>query len=186
MFDWLGEALGAIASGGLTGLIGAAVTTWGELANAKELHRHEEAKRDQDIRLAEIESKGDLAVARTEGEAAVGVAEANALAASYGHDKATYATGELTVGQRWLMVLVDFARGMVRPGATLYFTGLATYLTVFAVDLMHRINPDKAAEIALQLVPQIVRVILYLTVAILLWWFGTRQKVFGRAQLKLG
>lgn len=181
MLEWLGSALGAIVSGGATGILGALVTTWGELAKVKEMNRHEEAMAAGDRELAKLEAEKDIQIARTEGEAAVGVADAQALATSYQHDRAAYATGSLTAGQRWLMVIVDFLRGIVRPGATMYFTGLATYLTFIAVDLMNRLAPEKAAELAVELVPQVVLVVLYLTTTIILWWFGARQKLFGDA-----
>jgi hypothetical protein len=178
MLDWLGNALGAIVSGGATGLLGALVTTWGELAKVKEINRHEETMRRQDHEIAKTEAEGKLAIAKTEGEAAIGVAEAQTLSASYQHDRATYATGELTPRQRWLMVLVDFARGMIRPGETLYFTGLLTYLTFVAVSLLARLSPEQLEATAADLVSQVFLVVLYLTTTVILWWFGARQKVF--------
>lgn len=178
MFEWLGDALTAVLSGGATGLLGAAFSTWGELTKLKEANRHAEVMADKDLEVAKVEAEGKLAIARTEGEAAIGVADAGALAASYAHDKATYYTGELGPVGRFFMVLVDFLRGIIRPAETLYFTGLCTWLTVVAIDLLQQLDATATAELARQLVPQVVLVVLYLTTTIILWWFGARQKVF--------
>lgn len=178
MFDWLGDALAAVLSGGATGMLGAAFTTWGELTKLKEANRHAEAMAVHDLAVAKVEAEGKLAIARSEGEAAIGVAEDGALAASYSHDKATYYTGELGPVGRFFMVLVDFLRGIIRPAETLYFTGLCTWLTVVAIDMLSKLDADASAKIVTQLVPQVVLVVLYLTTTIILWWFGARQKVF--------
>jgi len=177
VFEWLGDALAAVLSGGATGLLGAAFTTWGELTKLKEANRHAEAMAVHDLALAKAEAEGKLAIARSEGEAAIGVAEANALAASYGHDRATYYTGELGPVGRGFMVFVDFLRGIIRPAETLYFTGLCTWLTVVAVRLLEQLDASASVEIVKQLVPQVVLVVLYLTTTIILWWFGARQKI---------
>ncbi len=183
MFEFLGNALMSVLGGGVTGLAGAVLTTWGELAKLKEANRHAEQLRVQDLEIAKAEAEGRLAVARSEAEAAIGTAELAAFAESYKHDRATY-SNEALGGMsgfwgnlaRFLLALVDVARGFIRPGATAYFIGLSTYLTVVAVDLIEQLPAAAVEDLAGSLIPQIVLTVLYLTTTIILWWFGIRQK----------
>ena len=183
MFDWLGDALGAILSGGVTGIAGAALNTWGELAKAKQAAAHEQAMADLNQKGLRLEAELNLRRIETEGEVAMNLQAAKTLAASYEHDRATYSTEAVgglsgawgSVG-RFLLVLVDVARGFVRPALTLYLAAVVTWLLLEVFHLAGGIEGALDAAAVVDLLQQVVLVILYITATVIFWWFGGRQK----------
>lgn len=187
MLESLFDVFGAVLSGGATGLIGAGVSKYLELKKLRESHRHEEEKRRIDLETAKIESEGKLSVAKTEAEAAIAVANAQASAskvasdvsammASFEHDRATY-TVKPGRTVRFLLGLVDFMRGATRPLETWFFTGLATYLTIVAVDIIGKMHDvDVVDQLAVDIVKQVFHSVLFVTTTCILWWFGTRPE----------
>ena len=104
--------------------------------------------------------------------------------ASKKNDEASYSKGqELSAGQKWLMVIVDFMRGMIRPSMTIYMTVLTTILYVQVMNLVGGLEGVIDKDMAMQLVQQVVLVILYITTTVILWWFGTRQKIIKPPKL---
>ena len=185
MLELFGNAIMAILGGGATGLIGSVISTWGELKKIKEENRHRETMADKDLAIAKAEVEGKIQVARTEADAAVAVADADLQAKSYEHDRATYSTGAISGLRGWwgqcarfLLVFVDISRGLIRPLETIYFTGLATYLTLVAGEVLRAQGQEDMKMFAAAIVPQIFLAILYITTTIIFWWFGARQKIF--------
>lgn len=119
----------------------------------------------EDKRRAYVQLEADNA-ARLAGIVAakeLGVAAEASLQASLAADKATYSTGrELTPRQAWLLVIVDFARGMTRPG-------LAWTLVAFLGWQLASLAPSDPAY---QAVIDSVRALAGLSVG---WWFGARD-----------
>jgi len=174
MLDFIGNAFGAIASGGLTGLIGAGLSLFGELKKQKLANEHE-------ARMAEIEQQGmkleaelNMRVVETEAEAAVNIEESKAFAASYGNDRRTYATGRLGAFGQALMVIVDFIRGLVRPSVTIYMAVIVTLMYSQILELVGGLDGALDKATAVELLNQIILVILYVAATVILWWFGVR------------
>ncbi len=159
MLELFGDALLAILSGGATGLLGTGLSFITGYFQKRQAHRHEVELRRLDMEIVRIESAGFERVAEIEAEGARDQAAWKALEESY-HEAARRWSSP---GDGWLMLFVDFCRGMTRPGLTWTFVGLtgAIYFTVAADDANMRV--------------QIVNTVLYLTTTTVLWWFGARQ-----------
>lgn len=174
MMDWIGNALGAIASGGITGLIGAGISVYGEIAKQKLIYKHEEAMEG----LKQDGMRLQMEIITKQADASISVSEMEAFAESQKNDAASYSKGqELTKYQKWLMVVVDFFRGLIRPVMTVYMTVLTTLIYMRVMELVGGLEGLIDKDAALQLANQIILVILYITTTVILWWFGTRQKV---------
>lgn len=180
--DVLG-AVGSLLGGGVTGIIGTGITKYFELQTAKvELQRddkryaHDEAmkKADADIMAQEWAARTRIASVEAADHETQG--DAAAFTTSQGNEPKRYSDGVTpSWSQAWLLFILDFLRGIVRPALTVYLCALTTrlYLEAHAIlagkDIL---SPTEAAD----LVRLIVNTILYLTTTCILWWFGTRNK----------
>jgi hypothetical protein len=143
----------AILSGGATGLLGVI---------AQRLFDHWKIKQEND-RLLMIH-KHDL----------------DKLAAETAHMKEEWAQrGKMAgfmKGFGWMtMVLLDTARGIVRPGLTLYLCWIATKMYDQSRAALAIVGESETVLIA-TVHAQIVYTMLYLFTTCVLWWFGTRNK----------
>jgi len=177
MLDFLGDALGAIMSGGLTGIIGSGISIFGKIKMQKLTNNHEVAMgklKQDDMRL-------QMEIITEQTKAAINVSEMQAFTESQRNDSASYSKGqELSGGQKWLMVVVDFLRGMIRPSMTIYMTVLTTMIYVKLMDMLGGLEDVIDTATALGMVNQVILVILYITTTTILWWFGTRQKIISQ------
>jgi len=177
MFEFFGDAIGAILSGGATGLIGSVVSVWGEYKKNQQLFEHKEHMAKLDQESMRLEADLELKKITTEGEVQIGISEAQTLSASFEHDKAAYYTGQLGKLGRAAMVFIDFMRGLIRPAMTIYLVILTTLIYWEIDTLVNKMDGVMSVNLAAQLLQQIIMVILYLTTTVVLWWFGTRQKI---------
>lgn len=182
MLELLGTVISSVVGGGATGLLGVLLQRWFDFKNKtqdieilKLKHVQELEMRKQDLEMNKQEWEGRNRVAVTEGESAMGVADAEALAASYLVDKATYATGKLTRTATAWMVFVDVVRGLIRPFLTLYLV-ILTHVVYEKVSLMLDPSTSLTNVEKLEVLKLVIGTILYLTVTCVLWWFGTRNK----------
>lgn len=187
MLELIGTLVSSILAGGATGLLGVVAQRWADyknkqldLALEKQRGELELAKRDKDAVIMAQEWAGRTRVAEVEAGAVVDTAEAQAFAASFQHDKATYSDGVLDKLRGWwgqllrfLLGLVDVIRGIVRPGLTIY---LCVITTMMYADAQRLVGAGLTAAQALELVKMIVATVLYLTTTCVLWWFGTRNR----------
>ncbi|MCU0949508.1 MAG: hypothetical protein MUC68_00265 [Burkholderiaceae bacterium] len=121
------------------------------------------AMRDKDHQYMLAEAANAIALAEVNAAKERDVAGYQALTASYAADRATYSSErELSGGQLWLLVLVDFARGITRPG-------LSWLLVAFLGWLLWSLP---AASDELQTVIDSVRALASTAVG---WWFASRQ-----------
>lgn len=167
--------------GGLTGLIGGAVdrvftykTKKLEIEAAKERYVHEVNMRKADAEIMREEWASRTKVAEIETAAKIEVADSAAFAESLKTEDKNYLDylDKLNPAQDWFFVVLEFVRGVIRPGLTLYLCALTTLLYLKAVKLVpSAIEPDRA----LDMVGSIINTILYLTTTCILWWFGTRN-----------
>ena len=174
--------VGSIFSGGVTGLLGIIIQRFADYKNKQLELEMMERKDAQELRLRaedrltiQAEYAGKDMVAQTEARGAEAVADAGALAASFKMEPSTF-TGDnkLSSKQRWVFVLLDAVRGLIRPGLTIYLCALTTYVWVQVAAKMNTLNLETAA--ALEVWKLVVATILYLTTTCVLWWFGTRNK----------
>lgn len=181
MMDILGTVLGAVFSGGATGLLGVIVQRWFDhkakeqeievvklqLANAVELSKLET---ERTTRVAEIEMEGKFAEA-----------DASTMQASFKHDSATYVSQDAQKRKGFvgglvlfMMASVDFLRGILRPGMTAYLCALVTVMFFWVRDLADKAGIGLTGDQAFQLMLQIIVTILYVFTTCATWWFGAR------------
>lgn len=181
MMDWIGNAIGAIASGGITGLVGSGISIYGKIKEQKMIFQHEEVMEG----LKQDGMRLQMEIITKQADATINISEMEAFTASQKNDAASYSKGqELTKYQKWLMVVVDFFRGLIRPVMTIYMTILTTLIYVKVMELVGGLEGLIDKDAALQLANQIILVILYITTTVILWWFGTRQKIIKPPNFK--
>jgi len=181
MFDFLGDALGAIISGGTTGLLGAGISLFGEIKKQKMIFDHDENMEGlkQDSMRLEADLKMDLA--KVEGGIKIDLSEMQAFTQSQSNDKATYSDpSKFGAIGRFFMGMVDFCRGMIRPSMTVYMTVLTTLMYWQLIEMVGGLEGVINKDMALGMIQQITLVILYITSTVILWWFGTRQKIIQK------
>ena len=71
--------------------------------------------------------------------------------------------------------VVDFLKGLMRPGLTLYLVGLTSHLTFFAADILAYKQALMDVDTAAELFTKVVDIVIYLTVAVVTWWFADRR-----------
>jgi len=178
------SVLGSVFTGGLTGIFSAGIQRFfdflhvkQELAMKKVDHEHEIAMRRVDGELMAQEWAQRTKVAEVEAAGKEAVADAGAFAASFAMEPKQYSarvkTGPVT---GFMLVLLDFIRGIIRPGLTVYLCAITTmvYLEAKAVVVMLGKTLDPVA--AMDTYTLIINTILYLTTTCVLHWFGTRNK----------
>ena len=184
----LGTVVTGVLSGGATGLIGIALQQWGESRKRRDDLERLKLENEQTERLAKIESDRQLAVAQLGADSAERLAEIQAEAriaegadlnyrASLDADKASYlAPGaqEKSRLARWLMAIVDAARGLIRPGATAYSLGLLTALMVWVQSMWARSGLTMTPDQTMRLTMEIIGTVTYLATTTTVWWFGVR------------
>lgn len=182
LLEFLGTIFTSILSGGATGLLGAAIQRFADYKNKqldlqqqKQANDYDLQKRQIDLQITNAEWQGKLKVAQEEGATQREVADTQAFQASLLKEPDRYSpTQGLTTRQVWMLVLLDFARGIVRPALTLYLIVLES-LVYQQAKLVLGAQALSAAD-ALQIWKMVVGSILYLTTTCVLWWFGTRNK----------
>lgn len=177
----LASLLMSVVSGGATGLLGILFQRGFDFLHQRELNKQkaqdqafEIEKRKIDIQVTQAEWSGRVKVAETEGATASDVAASNAFAASMFKEPERYSSGTMTTGQNWVLVLLDFCRGIVRPALTVYLCALTTYIWWQVKQLLS--VEDLEPTDVLEVWKLVVNTILYLTTTCILWWFGTRNK----------
>lgn len=187
----IASLLGSALSGGATGLVGIALqsifgfaTQWLKLKEQKQQNEHELALKKADMDIMDREWRGRVQVAETEGKTATEVAATNAFAKTLMQEPEKYSFETKVEPKGWfsaftywngwfLLILVDFIRGSVRPALTVY---LAYITTSVWMEVRHLGNlEDLSADQTLQLMMVVIETILYLTTTCVTWWFGTRN-----------
>ena len=174
--------------GGITGLIGTIITKWDEAAKRKADIELQRLQNEQTRLLASMEQEHQLKLAGLTAASQERLADIQATAradetasldyrASHEADRATYLAPEVqgkSRAGRLLMAMVDFARGMIRPGATIYslalLTGLLWWVTRLYAEKAVSLTPDQTQRIALE----VIFTVTYLAATTTTWWFGVR------------
>lgn len=182
------EFIGALLSGGATGLIGIGLQSVFGWLNKREDYKHQQAMKHLDIEISKQEWTSRVQVAQVEGQTSIAVADAETQAASYNLEPKRYATGrpEGWVGETgWvLLTLLDALRGAVRPVLTIYLTYLTHKLYEQSQETLASLPDDVIQAGLIATHTQIVTMILYLFATCGTWWFGSRLKHIQEAMKK--
>lgn len=190
----MGSLLGLIGNlftGGGLGVIGGlfqkGIDAW--QANKERALEIEEKKLDQAHEIdmqrearesMKLEIEGKLSIARVEGDTQIKVADTAAMAAAMAADKRTYASDAEADKYPFMMVLVDFLRGVIRPGLTIYLNVAASVIvgvaTFYLYDAWLHGGIDAASfkDTILAIVTKAATTILFLAEVATCFWFVTR------------
>lgn len=188
MMEILGTVLTGVLSGGATGLLGVLLQRFFDARKAAqdiELARLQlDAARE--TRRMELEAQERMASnaaatqqlqAQLDAHAREVEADNAAYVASIASDRATYLAPNAQQHSRlarWLMAVVDAARGLMRPGVTVYSLVLLTSLAAWVRDMHQRQALVLTAAQQHELTMQVVGTVIYLTTTTVVWWFGVR------------
>jgi len=194
ILEALATALAGGGLGGITGLVGTLITKWDESKKRQADIELQRLQNEQTKALLKMEQAHAIQLASLTAASQERLADINAQAradetasldfrASQDSDRARYLAPEAQ-GQsrlaRWAMGLVDFARGMIRPGATVYSFVLLTMLLLWVMQLYSEkqltLTPDQAQKLALE----IIGTTTYLATTCTTWWFGVRGTSRGK------
>jgi len=173
------------ALGGITGLLGIVAGRFADYFTMKQKNAHNLSMRDKDLEVAKVEAEKELSIARDTNNANREIAEAELQEKSYEGDRATYMTPETMKGcpgwakgmVAFLFAIVDFIRGLTRPGITLYLCVLTTLMYMQMKSIVTASGKQAfTPEDAVKIIWLIVDAVIYLTTVCVTWWFGTRPK----------
>lgn len=164
------SGIASVLSGGLTGIVGSVTQSVFEYKSKKLDVELQKEKYANEIALRKIE--GDIAANAWAAKA--DIEDSKAFNTSLSSEPKVYHNGQLTEKQNWLMVVLDFIKGSIRPFLTLYLCVLTTMIYIQARSILS--NGDLSVTQAYELVNQIINTILYLSTSCVMWWFGSRQK----------
>lgn len=187
-FDLVGAAMGGGGLGVITGLIGTALTKYSELQQKKADLALVREQNSHARLLALQEQEGNLKLAAMSAQSQERIAEINAetralerasmdFIASHESDRATYLTPVVQAQSRMarvLMALVDFMRGFIRPGATIYSYVLLTGLVLWVTELYRIKAFVLTGDQAFQIAQMVLGTVVYLVTTCTVWWFGIR------------
>lgn len=170
----------SLLSGGLSGILGGAIGRVFDFLGEKQKLKVKELdyKHDVDLKKLDMEAADREWAARTqiskqEGEAKIEVADAQAFAESMFKEPTRYST-PTTGWANILLTVLDFIRGIVRPGIT-----VALMVFTFAMyneikDIMSVAGVSLTGAQAFAIYEIIVNTVLYLTSTTIGWWFASR------------
>lgn len=180
--------------GGITGLLGTGITSFLNYKTQKLTFNHKEKMVDLETKamIKEAEANIQIEKARIEGE--VELADAKAYMESIKHgnkqmftDKWVEKLFSIEGKMKWIAIpvgvivafmfgILDFIRGFMRPGLTMYLVGCTTWVTMMAWKIMEMKGIEVlSGAAAATLFGDVVSMILYLTVSCVTWWFGDRR-----------
>jgi hypothetical protein len=181
MNDLVTSVLGAVFSGGATGLLGVLIQRWFDFKHKQQEIEVVKLQLENAKELAQIEAGRSTRVAEMDMEARFVEADAAVMQASFKHDQASYLLPEAQQRKGFvgglivfMMASVDFLRGILRPGMTAYLCGLVTVMFFWVRNLAASYGMSLSADQAFQLMLQIILTILYVFSTCTTWWFGAR------------
>lgn len=171
----------SIIGGGATGLLGVIIQRFADHKNKqldmekiKSQNDHEIALRKVDAEIMQQEWAARTQVAETEGYYKESVEDSKAFASSLMSEPQLYSVNvKPNKFQGSMLVILDFIRGLVRPGLTIYLCVLTSLIYFHAYKMLGVAMESTQAYEVLKL---IIGTVLYLFSTCLLWWFGVRNK----------
>jgi hypothetical protein len=188
MIEGLMTILTGGALGSITGLLGTLITKWDESRKRQADIELARVQGQQTRELVKLEQAHALQLAGLNAASQERLADINAMAkaeeqagldfrASHDSDRARYLAPEAQANSRlarWAMGAVDFLRGIIRPGATIYGYVLLTYLLVWVQQLYAEKALQLTPEQTLKLATEVIGTVTYLATTCATWWFGVR------------
>lgn len=165
----MGELLTTVVSGGVTGILGTALSGVFGYFNKRRADKHELAMREMDMRELRLEAESAEKRMALKIEGDVKVAEAETMAESIRSEAAVtekWGGIEPTPAQTWVLLFIDFVRAMMRPGITIFALWFSFGMYVDSG------RPDEHAT-------RVVEAVLFVMISSSLWWFGTRGMNMG-------
>jgi hypothetical protein len=156
--------------GGLTGLLGTGMTYAMDYFKAKQEAEAKAQEAQANKEIAELELQKAQVLAASNVQVAVAQGDNAAVTASYESDKATYVSAASTapIAIQYLLGIVDFLRGFIRPGTTIGYGVLFAWLVTIAVGALG-VKALADAQAA-----SLVDAAIYLATSTTMWWFGVR------------
>lgn len=184
LFSTAAGTVGAVISGGATGIIGVAVQRVADYFNQKQKNEadiakyaHELAMRKQDAEIMQLEAANRITIATIDANSQEHANDTQALIASYAMEPQRYTEpAKLSGPQLWVFTILDCVRGLVRPGLTAYLAVLSSLIYWQAVKLISREGMTLDPERAFDLVNESMNTVLYLFTCCTLWYFGSRNR----------
>jgi len=198
--------------GGVTGLLGNLVGAYFKYKDAQIQVELQKAKFEHELKMVSaetqamiMEAKANIAITRANVEGAIELEDAKAYAISQQEGNKNL------LGQDWInkmlsvegkyakpfaviaAVLIatafgfaDWLKGMLRPSLTLYLTGVSTWVTYKAYEILTANQAVLGTAQAVAIFSNAVDVVTYLTVSCVTWWFGDRRLSKRYAEMKGG
>ena len=167
-----------LLTGSAFGLVGSVVTNLFGLFKQKQVDKQEVTLRRIDLEAMDKEYEFRDRSASREAETALTLSADVLMKESFGHDAASYSKGVKpgAVGS-FLLVLVDFIRGLTRSGLTIYLIWQVHATRTEVQGVLDSIGASALdAGTALDIYQEVVKMTLFLASAAIAWWFGTRAK----------
>lgn len=174
--------------GVISGLIGTAATAFINLKAQKLKNEHDIAlikaqsdalvvETNANIKVTETQVAGEIDKRETEAfiesiKTATTPSLDNKILEKLFNNKWTMWIGVLL---SFLLGFVDFLKGVMRPGLTAYLVFLTSWLTYVAAGIIQTKQQLLSADEAMALFKEITKIIIYLTVTVVTWWFGDRR-----------
>ncbi|RKD96791.1 hypothetical protein [Marinifilum flexuosum] len=195
----IGDFINSAGGGVLTGLIGNFLTTFANIKMQKLKNQHEiamvqanteamKAETEANIQITETQVQGELAKSdneiyheaiKQEGKRNI----SNEIIAKLFDSPWTTWLGCILV---FLLGIVDFLKTAIRPGLTIYFVILTSWLTWIAYNIIVDAGEVMTAEEAVSIFKNQVNQIVYLTVTCVIWWFADRRNAKFQYRLNDG
>lgn len=175
--------LGSIFSGGVTGLLGVAFQRFFDFLKIKQELEMKKAEFEHEANMKRIDGElmaqewaARTQVAEVEAEGKRAKAAEESFSQSFTLEPRQYsAKATISPTASFMLVVLDFIRGLVRPGLTIYLCAITTMMYLEAKAIMAGVGALISAEQAITVHNIIVTTVLYLTTTCVLWWFGTRN-----------
>jgi hypothetical protein len=182
--------------GGLTGIVGTALTSIMNFKTQKLKNEHEiNLIRAQTAAMIE-ESKAQIEITKTRIEGAVELADADAYIQSIKEGnksvfndkwidnlfavqgKMRYISVPVAVLIAFLFGFIEWLKQFMRPGLTAYLVIMTSWITLVSKDILTKAGVGTGGitgDQAYLIFTQVVGIIIYLTVSCVTWWFGDRR-----------
>ena len=183
----LTSILGTIFSGGVTGIIGSISSAIANYKLKKLEYQHRERMEEISIQQMKLETERDIKISELEIERETREAISQERMESYKTDRATYISPDTLeklgfFGKiiSFLLGLVDFARGMIRPGSTAFFE-IYMFFVWWTLYNMIKGFESLPKEKIIDLFYMVTMLLLYVGSTTVSWWFGSRgvEKFFN-------
>lgn len=176
------------AFGLFSGLLGTALTSFTNYKTQKMKNEHEATmvKLEKEAMIAEAQMNIQITEAKVQGEI-VQLEEINygknlELANERSIDNSLIGKLFASPWTAWLgslmvffLSVVDFLKGLMRPGLTLYLVALTSWITWYAAGILSAKEPLLDVNAAAELFTKVVDIVIYLTVSVVTWWFADRR-----------